>query len=70
MKDLKKYWRRNLLYLSILLGIWFLASYGMGIILGSFLWAHQFSIYVFVALIFVYVYLMNKLDKEYDVDEE
>jgi len=70
MKDLNKYWKRNLLYLIILLSIWFTVSYGMGILAGNFLWAQQFSIYVFVALIFVYVYLMNKLDKEYDVDEK
>lgn len=70
MKDLKQYWKRNLLYLVILLSIWFIASYGLGILAGSFLWAQQFAIYVFVALIFVYVYLMNKLDKEYDVDEK
>jgi putative solute:sodium symporter small subunit len=70
MKDLKQYWKRNLLYLIILLSIWFTVSYGIGILGGNFLWAQQFSIYVFVALIFVYVYLMNKLDKEYDVDEK
>lgn len=70
MKDLKKYWRRNLIYLIILLSIWFTVSYGFGIIGGSFLWAQQYSIYVFVALIFIYVVLMNRLDKEYDVDEK
>lgn len=82
-KDLKKYWKKNLRYLAILLVIWFVVSYGFGIIfadslniimLGGFplgFWfAQQGSIYVFVALIFVYVYLMNRLDKEFDVDEK
>ncbi|MBN4051599.1 DUF4212 domain-containing protein, partial [bacterium AH-315-M05] len=36
----------------------------------GFWFAQQGSIYVFVILIFIYVYLMNKLDKEYGVDEE
>ncbi|MCI4667839.1 MAG: DUF4212 domain-containing protein [Bacteroidia bacterium] len=70
MKDLKQYWKTNLTYLSILLAIWFFVSYGLGIMAKSFWWAQQGSIYVFVALIFVYVYLMNRLDKKYDVDEK
>lgn len=81
-KDLKKYWQENLTYLFILLGIWFLVSYGAGILfveqlnafrLGGFklgFWfAQQGSIYVFIVLIVVYVRLMNKLDKKYDVNE-
>ncbi|MBQ4820988.1 DUF4212 domain-containing protein [Aquimarina sp. MMG016] len=76
------YWKENLKYLVILLTIWFLVSYGAGIIfkdalnsirLGGFklgFWfAQQGSIYVFVILIFVYVRLMNKLDKKYGYDE-
>lgn len=79
----KLYWQRNLKYLMILLVIWFAVSYGAGIIfadalngirLGGFklgFWfAQQGSIYSFVILIFVYVRLMNKLDKEFDVDEK
>ena len=78
----KKYWRENLKYLAILLSIWFLVSYGFGILwveelnkikLGGFklgFWfAQQGSIYVFVILIFVYVRLMNRLDKKYKLDE-
>lgn len=78
-----QYWRKNIRYLLILLAIWFIVSYGCGILfapllntfhLGGFplgFWfAQQGSIYVFVCLIFLYVYLMNKLDKEYDVDED
>jgi len=78
----KRYWRQNLRYLKLLLIIWFLASYGAAIIfkdlldqlvIGGFplgFWmAQQGAIYVFVILIFVYVGLMNRLDKKYDVNE-
>jgi putative solute:sodium symporter small subunit len=78
----KKYWRENLKYLAILLLIWFAVSYGFGILLVDelntirlggfklgFWFAQQGSIYVFVILIFVYVQLMNKLDKKYGVNE-
>ncbi len=78
----KKYWQENLKYLAILLIIWFVASYGAGILfkdalnnftLGGFklgFWfAQQGSIYVFVILIFVYVRLMNKLDEKYGYNE-
>ena len=77
------YWRANLLILSILLSIWFLVSFGFGIIwsekldsimIGGFklgFWfAQQGSIYVFVALIFVYVFLMNRLDKKFKSKKE
>lgn len=77
-----KYWKENLRYLSILLTIWFLVSYGCGILfveqlntfhLGGFplgFWfAQQGSIYIFVILIFVYVRLMNKLDKKYGFND-
>ena len=76
------YWKQNLRYLFILLSIWFAVSYGAGILfkpaldsikIGGFplgFWfAQQGSIYVFVILIFVYVHLMNKLDKKYGYDE-
>lgn len=81
-KHATAYWKENLKYLVILLSIWFLVSYGCGILfkdalneirLGGFklgFWfAQQGSIYVFVILIFVYVRLMNKLDKKYGFDE-
>jgi putative solute:sodium symporter small subunit len=74
----QKYWRENLTYLGLLLGIWFLVSYVFGIFLVEplnevriggaklgFWFAQQGSIYVFVLLIFAYVYLMNRLDKKY-----
>jgi len=74
----EEYWKKNLKYLVILLSIWFTVSFGFGIILidklnqikiGGFklgFWfAQQGSIYVFVTLIFIYIGLMNKLDKKY-----
>ncbi|MEM6515676.1 MAG: DUF4212 domain-containing protein [Bacteroidota bacterium] len=77
------YWKENIKYLAILLSIWFVVSYGAGILfkdalnevrLGGFklgFWfAQQGSIYVFVVLIFVYVRIMNRLDKKYGFDEE
>mgnify|MGYP001360573191 FL=1 len=78
----KTYWKTNLKYLAILLLIWFIVSFLFGIILAEtlnqfniggfplgFWFAHQGAIYTFVILIFVYVYLMNRLDKKFDVDE-
>lgn len=80
--DRRRYWRTNLTYLGVLLVIWFTVSYGFGIILVEWLdrfrvggfklgfwFAQQGSIYIFVALIFVYVWLMNRLDRAYDVHE-
>ena len=74
----QNYWRSNLKILSILLSIWFIVSFGFGIIWSDFLdqfqiggfklgfwFAQQGSIYLFVLLIFIYIYLMNKLDKKY-----
>jgi putative solute:sodium symporter small subunit len=80
--NLKKYWKENLKYLSILLTIWFVVSYVLGILLVDqlnsirlggfklgFWFAQQGAMYVFVILIFVYVKWMNKLDKKYNVNE-
>ena len=77
-KKSKDYWRKNLKYLIILLTIWFTVSFGFGVILVDqlntfqffgfklgFWFAQQGSIYVFVVLIFVYIYLMNRLDKNF-----
>ena len=74
----ESYWKKNLKYLVILLSIWFSVSFGFGILLVDelnqiqffgfklgFWFAQQGSIYVFVILIFIYIYLMNKLDKNY-----
>ena len=74
----QNYWRSNLKILSILLSIWFIVSFGFGIIWSDsldqlqiggfnlgFLFSQQGSIYFFVILIFIYIYLMNRLDKKY-----
>jgi putative solute:sodium symporter small subunit len=74
----KEYWRANLKIVSALLLVWFVVSFGFGILwsetldqiqIGGFklgFWfAQQGSIYVFVILIFIYVFLMNRLDKKY-----
>ena len=80
---MREYWKQNLKYLTLLLSIWFIVSYGFGILLADqlnairiggfklgFWFAQQGSIYAFVILIFVYVRLMNKLDKKFDVHED
>ena len=77
-KKNNSYWKSNLKILSFLMTIWFLASFGFGIIwsdaldeiqIGGFklgFWfAHQGSIFVFVIIIFAYVYLLNRLDKKH-----
>ena len=77
------YWKANLLILSIILFIWFVVSCGFGIIWSEsldeikiwgfklgFWFAQQGSIYIFVLLIFVYVALMNRLDKKYKSKED
>ena len=80
---MKSYWKTNLKYLIVLLSIWFLVSFGAGILfrqtldtikIGGFklgFWfAQQGSIYVFVVLIFVYVKLMNRLDAKYGLNND
>ena len=70
------YWNKNIRYISILLILWFIVSFGCGILfveqlntiqIGGFklgFWfAQQGSIFGFVAIIFTYIYLMNKLDQ-------
>jgi putative solute:sodium symporter small subunit len=81
-KNHKAYWKTNLKYLAILLSIWFLVSFGFGIILVDelntirlggfklgFWFAQQGSIYVFVILILVYIELMNRLDKKHKLND-
>ena len=78
-----EYWRANIRLVSILLVIWFVVSYGFGIILAEplnairiggvglgFWFAQQGSIYAFVVLIFFYAARMNKLDREFGVSED
>ena len=78
------YWRTNVRYVSLLLVVWFAVSYVGGILLVKplnafripgtgyplgFWLAQQGSIFAFVVLIFLYVWLMNRLDRAYDLDE-
>ena len=78
----KAYWRANLRILAILMSIWFVVSFGCGILFVEplnqfklsgfkfgFWMAQQGSIYVFVALIFVYVQQMNKLDRKFNFQD-
>ncbi|MCY3857840.1 MAG: DUF4212 domain-containing protein [Gammaproteobacteria bacterium] len=79
----REYWIANLRLVGVLLSIWFLVSFGCGILfvdvlnqvqIGGFklgFWfAQQGSIVVFVLLIFVYALLANRLDRTHDVDED
>ncbi|MEL6465332.1 MAG: DUF4212 domain-containing protein [Pseudomonadota bacterium] len=79
----KGYWAANVRMILISLVIWALVSFGFGIVLRpllsgieiggtdlGFWFAQQGSILVFLALIFFYAWRMNKLDKQYGVDEE
>ena len=79
----KEYWRRNLSLMVKLLVIWFVVSFGFGILLVDvlnqvqiggyklgFWFAQQGSIYVFVALIFFYAWRMNILDQKFGVRED
>ena len=81
--DREAYWRENIRLVVSLLMIWFFVSYGCSILfvdlldrikIGGFklgFWfAQQGSILVFLALIFVYVWKMAKLDKKYGVEED
>lgn len=77
------YWKANIRILIICLTIWFVVSYGFGILLVEplnaiqfggfklgFWFAQQGSIFAFLILIFFYAWRMNKLDREYDVHED
>ncbi len=79
----KEYWRANLSLMFRLLVVWFVVSYGCGILFVDFLnqfhlggyklgfwFAQQGSIYVFVILIFYYARRMTALDREFGVDDE
>ncbi len=82
MESNNSYWRENLRLIFICLTIWFVVSYGFGLLLVEplntiqlggyklgFWFAQQGSIYTFVGLVFWYSSQMNKLDKKYDVEE-
>ncbi|MDP3890452.1 DUF4212 domain-containing protein [Nocardioides sp.] len=84
MDDIERrtYWRRNLRLMAVLLTIWALVSFGAGILFVEplnkiviagfplgFWFAQQGSIIVFVALIAIYVWRMDRLDAEFGIDE-
>ena len=77
------YWKANVRLMIICLIIWFIVSFGFGIILRplldvveiggyklGFWFAQQGSMYTFVALIFFYAYQMGVLDRKFDVHED
>ncbi|MEM9015447.1 MAG: DUF4212 domain-containing protein [Verrucomicrobiota bacterium] len=79
----RAYWRANLKWVGILMSIWFVVSYGCGILLVDqlnqirmggfklgFWFAQQGSIYTFVILIAVYVRIMNRLDHQYGAKKD
>ncbi len=81
--DAKEYWRRNVRLMITLMVVWFVVSFGFGIILFEplnairlggyklgFWFAQQGSIYVFVVLIFVYARRMAALDREFGVHDD
>ena len=74
-----QYWKKNIKYISILLTFWFIISFGCGILFNDYLntitiggfklgfwFAQQGSIFGFVIIIFVYIFLMNRLDKSFE----
>ncbi|MFV8834026.1 MULTISPECIES: DUF4212 domain-containing protein [Aquisalimonas] len=82
-KERSAYWRKNLQIIGGCLAVWAIVSFGLGIVLGpalnnfsiggyplGFWFAQQGSIYTFLIIIFFYAWRMNKLDKEFNVDEE
>ncbi|HEX9876952.1 MAG TPA: DUF4212 domain-containing protein [Gammaproteobacteria bacterium] len=78
-----RYWRANLRLVAACLAVWFVVSFGFGILLVSpldeiqlfgvplgFWFAQQGSIICFIAVIFYYAWRMNRLDREHDVEED
>ena len=83
MKTHISYWNANLMIVIFLLSIWFLSSFGAGILFSDYLdnfhiggfklgfwFSQQGSIISFVFIIVLYCFLMNKLDKKYDSEED
>ena len=82
-RDISEYWGTVIGLVRNVLIVWFLCSYGAGILFApalnsihvggyplGFWFAQQGSIYIFVILIFVYAKLIGNLDKKYDVQED
>jgi len=81
--DTKGYWTASLRLTAALLAVWFEVSYGAGILFREsldrfsiggaplgFWFAQQGSIYVFVAIIFVYCAAMRRLERKYGIDRD
>jgi putative solute:sodium symporter small subunit len=82
-KSGQAYWRATLKLILGILAVWFLVSFGAGILFADalngiklggyplgFWFAHQGSMYVFVALIFIYAKMMDNIDRKFDVHED
>lgn len=84
-KTAAAYWSANIRIITICLAIWATVSFGFAILLRpllamlpftiggvdlGFWFAQQGSILVFIALIFYYTWYMNRLDREFEVDEQ
>jgi putative solute:sodium symporter small subunit len=82
-RKIDHYWRSNIKIVFSLLIIWFIASFGFGILFSDsldqikiggfklgFWFAQQGSIYVFVVIIFLYVWLMKRLDRKLSEEED
>jgi len=76
------YWKATLVLVTKILAVWFLVSFGAGILFADWLnnihlggyplgfwFAQQGSMYIFVALIFIYAKKMDAIDREFDVHE-
>ncbi len=79
----REYWHTNLRLLGGLLAVWFVVSFGFGILFAEplnsiqffgfkfgFWWAQQGSIYVFILLIAIYVVAMKRIDRRFGVDDD
>ena len=82
-KKLATYWQSNLSLLAKLIAVWFVVSFGCGIVLADWLdqfsffgfklgfwFAQQGAIYAFVAIIFIYSWRMKVLERRLGVDQE
>ena len=82
-QEAKRYWKANLSLLGKLLTVWFAVSFGCGILLVDWLdqcsffgfklgfwFAQQGAIYVFVALIFVYTWRMQAIERDFGIDDD
>lgn len=81
--DNRAYWKKNLTLMATLLAVWFLVSFGAGILFRDWLdqfsiggaplgfwFAQQGSIYVFVALIFIYAVVMDRIERRHGADDQ